>query len=412
MAGKKLVVIGGGFGGLTLLKNINNNNLEILLIDKTNYHLFQPLLYQVATAALSPADIAVPIRAVLSNKKNVKVILDEAISVNRENQKIKLKNSEVEYDYLVISTGTKHSYFGKDEWEKNAPGLKTLNDALVIREKIIASLEQAEKENDPATKQRYLTFVVVGGGPTGVELAGAIAEIAKKTIIKDYRNFLPEETKVILVEAFPRILNTYDSSLSIKAEESLKKMGVEVKTNSKVEDISEDYVKLNNSKIYTKNIIWAAGNLASPLIKTLKIETDRAGRAIVEKDCSIPGYENIFVIGDACSLNDEKGNLLPGVAQVAMQQGKFVANIISKNITKSKRENFHYVDKGSLATIGKAKAVAEIKGFKFSGLFAWLLWSFIHIFFLISFKNRFRVMIEWIWYYITNKRGTRLLVGK
>ena len=412
MAVKKLVVIGGGFGGLTLLKNINNNNLEILLIDKTNYHLFQPLLYQVATAALSPADIAVPIRAVLSNKKNVKVILDEAISVDRENQRIKLKNSEVEYDYLVISTGTKHSYFGKDEWEKNAPGLKTLNDALVIREKIIASLEQAEKENDRATKQRYLTFVVVGGGPTGVELAGAIAEIAKKTIIKDYRNFLPEETKVILVEAFPRILNTYDSSLSIKAEESLKKMGVEVKTNSKVEDISEDYVKLNNSKIYTKNIIWAAGNLASPLIKTLKIETDRAGRAIVEKDCSIPEYENIFVIGDACSLNDEKGNLLPGVAQVAMQQGKFVANIISKNIPKSKRENFHYVDKGSLATIGKAKAVAEIKGFKFSGLFAWLLWSFIHIFFLISFKNRFRVMIEWIWYYITNKRGTRLLVGK
>lgn len=412
MAVKKLVVIGGGFGGLTLLKNINNNNLEILLIDKTNYHLFQPLLYQVATAALSPADIAVPIRAVLSNKKNVKVILDEAISVDRENQRIKLKNSEVEYDYLVISTGTKHSYFGKDEWEKNAPGLKTLNDALVIREKIIASLEQAEKENDPATKQRYLTFVVVGGGPTGVELAGAIAEIAKKTIIKDYRNFLPEETKVILVEALPRILNTYDSSLSIKAEESLKKMGVEVKTNSKVEDISEDYVKLNNSKIYTKNIIWAAGNLASPLIKTLKIETDRAGRAIVEKDCSIPGYENIFVIGDACSLNDEKGNLLPGVAQVAMQQGKFVANIISKNIPKSKRKNFHYVDKGSLATIGKAKAVAEIKGFKFSGLFAWLLWSFIHIFFLISFKNRFRVMIEWIWYYITNKRGTRLLVGK
>lgn len=412
MAGKKLVVIGGGFGGLTLLKNINNTNLEILLIDKTNYHLFQPLLYQVATAALSPADIAVPIRAVLSNKKNVKVILDEAISVDRENQKIKLKNSEVEYDYLVISTGTKHSYFGKDEWEKNAPGLKTLNDALIIREKIIASLEQAEKENDPATKQRYLTFVVVGGGPTGVELAGAIAEIAKKTIIKDYRNFLPEETKVILVEAFPRILNTYDSSLSLKAEESLKKMGVEVRTNSKVEDISEDYVKLNNSKIYTKNIIWAAGNLASPLIKTLRIETDSAGRAIVEKDCSIPGYENIFVIGDACSLNDEKGNLLPGVAQVAMQQGKFVANIISKNIPKSKRENFHYVDKGSLATIGKAKAVAEIKGFKFSGLFAWLLWSFIHIFFLISFKNRFRVMIEWIWYYITNKRGTRLLVGK
>jgi NADH:ubiquinone reductase (H+-translocating) len=412
MAGKKLVVIGGGFGGLTLLKNINNNNLEILLIDKTNYHLFQPLLYQVATAALSPADIAVPIRAVLSNKKNVKVILDEAISVDRENQKVKLINSEVEYDYLVISTGTKHSYFGKDEWEKNAPGLKTLNDALVIREKIIASLEQAEKENDPTKKQRYLTFVVVGGGPTGVELAGAIAEIAKKTIIKDYRNFLPEETKVILVEAFPRILNTYDSSLSIKAEESLKKMGVEVKTNSKVEDISEDYVKLNNSKIYTKNIIWAAGNLASPLIKTLKIETDRAGRAIVEKDCSIPGYENIFVIGDACSLNDEKGSLLPGVAQVAMQQGKLVANIISKNIPKSKRENFHYVDKGSLATIGKAKAVAEIKGFKFSGLFAWLLWSFIHIFFLISFKNRFRVMIEWIWYYITNKRGTRLLVGK
>jgi NADH dehydrogenase len=412
MKNNRIVIIGGGFGGLSAAKNIKNIDSEIILIDKTNHHLFQPLLYQVATAALSPADIAVPIRSVFADKKNIKVIMDEVLSINRQDKKVKLTNSELYYDYLIVATGTRHSYFGKNEWEANAPGLKTLNDALVIREKIIDSLEKAEKEIDQTRKTSYLNFVVVGGGPTGVELAGAIAEIAKKTIIKDYKNFVPNDTKVIIVEAYERLLSSFDESLSQKAENALFKMGVEIKTNSKVVNITDESVQVSDSIIYTKNVIWAAGNIASPLIQTLQVNVDNAGRAIVENDCSIPGDENVFVIGDACSLKDEKGKLLPGVAQVAIQQGKFVAGLISKGIPKNQRRAFRYMDKGSMATIGKAKAVAEIKGLKISGFSAWLIWSLIHIFFLISFKNRFKVMIEWIWYYITNKRGTRLIVGR
>lgn len=413
MERKKVIIIGGGFGGLTTAKSIKSNQFEIILIDKTNHHLFQPLLYQVATAALSPADIAVPIRSIFAKQQNITVLMDEVISIDKNEKSVHLKNSKLIFDYLIVAPGSRHSYFQHSEWEKNAPGLKTLSDALTIREKIIDSLEMAEKESDPIIKQSYLTFVVVGGGPTGVELAGAISEIAKKTMIKDYKNFNAYDTNVILIESFPNVLNSFSKSLSEKALEDLRKMGVRVKINSKVENINNDSVALSGGTIIqTKNVIWAAGNIVSPLIKTLDIQTDKTGRAIVESDCSINGFENIFVIGDACKMEDQNGNQLPGIAPVAIQQGKYVGNIISKEIPSKQRAMFRYVDKGSMATIGKAKAVAEIKGFKFYGLTAWLVWSSIHIFYLIGFKNRFRVMLEWIWYYITNNRGTRLIVGK
>lgn len=411
---KKVIILGAGFGGLTAAKNFGDTEFDVTIIDKTNHHLFQPLLYQVATAALSPSDIAVPIRSPLSGYKNIKVIMDEVVSIDKINRSVMLKNSEsvLKFDYLIVAVGARHSYFGKNDWEQIAPGLKTLTDALVIREKIIEALELAEKENNNELMKKYLTFVIVGGGPTGVELAGAIAEIAKETMIKDYKNFKPEDTKVILIEAADRILPSFDKKLSEQAKKDLEQMGVEVKLHTKVENVSEDGVFTNNGFISSKTIIWAAGNQASPLLNSLDAELDRAGRVIVNKDCSLPNHPEIFIIGDAAHFEDENGNVLPGVAQVAIQQGKFVSEIIKNEIPFDKRPIFKYIDKGTMATIGKAKAVAEIKGFKLTGLLAWLAWSFVHIFFLIGFRNRFRVMIEWIWYYITKKHGTRLIVGK
>ncbi|MCL6495691.1 MAG: NAD(P)/FAD-dependent oxidoreductase [Ignavibacterium sp.] len=411
---KQVIILGAGFGGLTVAKNLGDTEFNVILIDKTNHHLFQPLLYQVATAALSPSDIAVPIRSLLISYKNIKVIMDEVVSIDKINRSVMLKNSNsiLQFDYLVVAVGAHHSYFGKNDWEQIAPGLKTLTDALVIREKIIEALELAEKENDKNLMKKYLTFVIVGGGPTGVELAGAIAEIAKENMIKDYKNFKPEDTKVILIEAADRILPSFDKKLSEQAKEDLEQMGVEVKLQTKVENVSEDGVFTNNGFIPSKTIIWAAGNQASQLLNSLEAELDRAGRVIVNKDCSLPNHPEIFVIGDAAHFEDENGNVLPGVAQVAIQQGKFVSEIIKNEIPFDKRPIFKYIDKGTMATIGKAKAVAEIKGFKLTGLLAWLAWSLVHIFFLIGFRNRFRVMIEWIWYYITKKHGTRLIVGK
>lgn len=409
---KHIVIIGAGFGGLTAAKHLADSEFEITIIDKTNHHLFQPLLYQVATAALSPSDIAVPIRSLLSGYPNIKVILDEVIYIDKFNHLIELKTQKINFDYLIIAVGSRHSYFGKNSWEQLAPGLKTLTDALVIREKIIEALELAEKEKDPNLMKKYLTFVIVGGGPTGVELAGAIAEIAKETMIKDYKNFKADDTKVILIEAADRLLLSFDKNLSEYAKEDLERMGVEVKINTKVEDISEEGVQTNNGFIPAKTIIWAAGNQASPLLKSLEVELDRAGRVIVKNDCSIPNNPEIFVIGDAAHFENEEGKILPGVAQVTIQQGRFVAEIIKRDIPPENRPSFKYKDKGTMATIGKAKAVAEIKGFKLTGLFAWLTWSLVHIFFLIGFRNRLRVMIEWIWYYITKRHGTRLIVGK
>lgn len=409
---KRIVIVGGGFGGLSAAQELKNSPYEITIIDKTNHHLFQPLLYQVATAALSPADIAMPIRAIFTDNKNVQVIMDEVLLIDKENKFVELSDSKISFDYLIMAPGTRHSYFGKPEWEKIAPGLKTLNDALVIREKILLSLEEAEKLNENTGIDKYLTFVIIGGGPTGVELAGAIAEIAKQTMIKDFRNINADKTKVILIEGSQRILSSYSESLSQKAKEDLEKFGVEVILNQIIQEIGEDYVRIEDKIIETKNIIWAAGNEAPTLLKSLDTNTDKAGRVLVKQDCSIHNHENIFVIGDAAALLDKKGNFLPGVAPVAIQQGKYVAKIILDKKKSGRREPFIYLDKGNLATIGKAKAIAEIRGLKFSGLFAWLTWSFVHILFLIGYRNRVRVMAEWIWNYITKQHGIRLIVGK
>lgn len=408
----RIVIIGGGFGGLMAAKALKGSNDEITLIDRTNYHLFQPLLYQVATAALSPGDIALPIRAVLRKFKNIKVILDEVVSVSRAEKKVILKDGEIEFDYLVIAIGSRHSYFGNDLWETDAPGLKTLSDALLIREKILTSLEKAEKETDPIKRAEYLTFVIIGGGPTGVEMAGAIAEIAKKSLMRDFRNISASDTKIYLIEAMSRVLNNYPKELSIKAQNDLEKMGVKLKLNSKVINVNSDGVTTDERSFETKNIIWAAGNSVSPLLKSLDTTLDRVGRVQVMNDLSIEGDANIFVIGDAALSVDRNSKQLPGVAPVAIQQGRYVGKIIKNKIPQKSRKAFHYVDKGNLATIGRAKAVADIHGLKLSGFIAWVAWCFIHIFFLIGFRNRFRVMAEWAWYYITFRHGIRLIVGK
>ncbi len=408
----KIVIIGGGFGGLMTAKALKGTKDEITLIDRTNYHLFQPLLYQVATAALSPGDIALPIRAVFRKYKNVRVILDEVTSINRAEKKVILKDGEIEFDYLVVATGSRHSYFGNDQWESEAPGLKTLSDALLIRERILTSLEKAEKESDLDKRKKYLTYVIIGGGPTGVEMAGAIAEIAKKSLMRDFRNIDASDTKIYLIEAMPRVLTNYPEMLSVKAQDNLTKMGVVLKLNTKVTDVNTDGVKIESGFIETTNVIWAAGNSVSHMLKSLKANIDRAGRVQVMKDLSIEGDTNIFVIGDAALSLDKNEKPLPGIAPVAIQQGRYVGRIIKQKILPEHRKAFHYLDKGNLATIGRAKAVADIHGLKLSGFIAWAAWCFIHIFFLIGFRNRFRVMAEWAWYYITFRHGIRLIVGK
>ena len=407
---KKVVIIGAGFGGLTAAKELAKKDFNITVIDKTNHHLFQPLLYQVATAALSPADIATPIRSVFSENKNVEVLLGEVKSVDKEKKKVFFNGFEIDFDYLIIATGSRHSYFGRDEWEKFAPGLKTLNDALKIRENILLSLESAELEKDPVKRQKYLNFVIIGGGPTGVELAGAISEIVNKNLISDFRNIDASMTKVYMIEALPNILSSYPEKLSMRAKEDLEKLQVEVIPNEKVTEINESGVKVGNRFIETKNILWAAGSQTLPLIKTLGTDTDKLGRAIVNDNLSIKSDAKIFVIGDAASVKNEKGEYLPAIAPVAIQQGKFVAIIISKDLVGKQNKKFVYRDRGTMATIGKAKAVAVIKGLKLSGLIAWLAWSLIHVLFLISFRNKLRVMSEWIWHYITNRPGIRLIV--
>ncbi len=415
----RVVIIGGGFGGLTATKALKNADVEIILIDKTNHHLFQPLLYQVATAALSPGDIALPLREILRLQNNVKVILGEITAIDRFNKKVILEDEEIKFDYLIVATGSRHFYFGKNDWEENAPGLKTVSDALRIRERILNSFEIAERilfeaslNSHIADVKKYLTFVLVGAGPTGVELAGAIAEISRKTMLKDFRFIKPEKTSVILVEGLDRVLPMYDRDLSEKAKESLERIGVTVLLNTQVTAVTKNGVYLGDDFIETNNVIWAAGNTALSLQKTLETELDRAGRVVVNKDLSIKENPKIFVIGDAALSLDEKGKPLPGVCPVAIQQGKYVANTINRDIKGKPRVDFRYFDKGSMATIGRAKGIAEIAGLKLSGYIAWLAWSFIHILYLIGFRNRYRVMIEWIWIYFTRRNGIRLITNK
>jgi NADH dehydrogenase len=410
---KNVVIVGGGFAGISVAKKLASSNFNVTIIDKTNHHLFQPLLYQVATAALSPGDIAMPIRAIFSKEKNVEVVLGEVTDIDKIEKRVHLKNgASFPFHYLILAPGAQYNYFGNDAWKEHAPGLKSLSDALEIRERILLSLEKAEQITDPQKRKPYLTYVVIGGGPTGVEMAGSIAEIAKRNMMRDFRNIQTNETKIYLIEAANGILNGFDEPLPKKGLRTLEEMGVEVILNSPVKGIKENGVQLDEQFIETPNIVWGAGVKTSPLIEELSIETDRMGRAVVEADLSIQGHPNIFVAGDAAHVKDAKGNPLPGLAPVALQQGKYLGNLIRNDAKKADRKDFTYVDKGTMATIGRAKAVADIRGFKFSGFFAWLLWGLIHIFFLIGFRNRFRVFAEWVWHYLTFKRGVRLIAKK
>ncbi|NUN07605.1 MAG: NAD(P)/FAD-dependent oxidoreductase [Ignavibacteriaceae bacterium] len=409
---KKVIIVGAGFGGLTAAKQFDASTFEVTVVDKTNHHLFQPLLYQVATSVLSPGDIAIPIRSILSGYKNVNVIMREVTGVDISNRRVLLSDRELDYDYLILAPGSRHSYLGNDHWEKKAPGLKILADALRIRERILQCLENAEASLDQVEKLKNLTFVIVGGGPTGVEMAGAIAEMAKKDLIRDFRNIQPSETKVILLEGQSRVLSAFSERLSSEALKELEKMGVDVRLKTNVEDISEAGVKTSTGMIETSTIVWAAGNKVAEVIDKIDCEKDRAGRVKVNQDLSIEGYKEVFIIGDAAFFKDRRYGVLPGIAPVAMQQGKFAAKQIANDIEKIPREEFRYFDKGSMATIGRAKAVANIWGMEFSGFFAWILWSFVHVMFLIGFRNRIRVMAEWIWYYLTFKHGIRIITKR
>ena len=413
MAEERIIIVGGGFGGIAAAKSLQDSDFDILLIDRENHHLFQPLLYQVATAALSPGDIATPIRGIFKENSNVRVLMADVDAVDKENDQLILKDGrKLDFDQLVLAPGARYNYFGNPQWEHHAPGLKSIGDALDVRERILISLEEAEQITDPEERAPYLTYVVIGGGPTGVEMAGAIAEIAKRNMMRDFRRIDPAETRVILIEAMDQILNAYPRDLAEKARKDLENMGVEVRLNSMVTNVRPDGVMVNDQFLATPNIVWAAGVSASPMLESLGVESDKAGRIKVEPDNSIPGKPNIFVIGDACYLEDDAGNPLPALAPVALQQGRHVAKLLKHGYPKPQRPPFKYVDKGSMATIGRAKAVADIKGLKVTGLLAWLLWSLVHIFFLIGFRNRFRVMAEWFWHYITFKRGVRLITGR
>ena len=400
-----MVILGGGFGGLYAARSLAGAPVRITVVDRRNFHLFQPLLYQVASAALNPSDIASPIRAILNRQKNVEVILGEATSIDVEGKRVILADGELAYDYLIVATGATHSYFDHPEWERDAPGLKTIEDALEIRRRVLLAFEHAERETDPDAQRAWLTFVVVGGGPTGVELAGALSEIARQTMIRDFRRIDPANARVILVEARDRVLPPYPPSLSAKAQRQLEHLGVEVMTRGFVTSLNDHEVCIGETTIAAKTVLWAAGVQASPLAKSLNAPLDRAGRVLVEPDLTIAGHPEVFVIGDLAAVKQKNGELVPGVAPAAIQEGVYVAKLIAGK----KREPFRYRDKGSLATIGRAAAVADLGFLKLSGFLAWIAWLTIHIFFLIGFRNRFLVITQWAWAYLTYQRGARLI---
>ena len=404
------MILGGGFGGLTAAKRLRRARMDIVLLDRTNHHLFQPLLYQVASAALSPGDIASPIREVLRRQENATVIMAEVTRIDKEKKVVELATGEpISYDYLIVATGARHDYFGHAEWEQHAPGIKTLRDALRIRENILLSFEKAERCTDPSIAERYLSFVVIGGGPTGVELAGAIAEIAHRTMLRDFRRIDPSRTQVYLVEAASQILPTFGEELGRKAQHQLEKLRVNVLVNSKVTEVTSRGVQLEGRFIEAETVLWAAGNQASPLLKTLDVQLDRQGRVLVEPDLSIAGHPNLFVIGDAARFDVKDGSALPAIATVAIQQAKYVSAVIRKGVPEGERRPFNFFDAGMMATIGKAKAVAMIGRLRLSGFLAWLLWGWVHIFYLIGFRNRVSVMLGWIFWYFYEQRAARLI---
>jgi NADH:ubiquinone reductase (H+-translocating) len=416
----QVVIVGGGFGGLYAAKALAKANVNVTLIDKRNFHLFQPLLYQVATGALSPADISSPLRSVLSKSKNTKVLLGEVNDIDPTAQKVMVGNQSVPYDALIVATGAKHSYFGKDNWETFAPGLKTVEDAIEMRRRIFMAFEAAEKETDAAKRRALLTFVIVGGGPTGVELAGAIAELATKTLKEDFRNIDTSEARVLLLEGLDRILPPFAPELSQEAQASLEGLGVDVQTKTLVTNIENDIVTIKQGEevktIASKTVLWAAGVKASAMGKVLiertGVESDRAGRVMVEPDLSIKGHPNIFVVGDLANFAHQNDKPLPGVAPVAMQEGEYVAKLIQKRLKGETLPQFNYVDRGSLAMVGQHSAVVDLGFIKLKGFFAWFFWLFIHIYFLIEFDNKLVVMIQWLWSYFTRNRGARLITGK
>ena len=408
----RIVIIGGGFGGLKAAESLARLPVQITLLDRKNHHTFQPLLYQVATAGISPAEIAAPIRDILARHANIEVLLGEALGFDLERRMVKIHGFDLHYDYLIVAAGAMHAYFGHDEWEPLAPGLKTVEDALEIRRRILLAYELAEREAALTGMHRPLNFIVVGAGPTGVELAGTLAEIARKSLADNFRNIDPAKTRVLLVEAGPSILTAYPDDLQRSALEQLQHLGVEVRTNSSVTEVRLGEVHIGDDMLPAEVVLWAAGVAASPLGRELGVPVDRAGRVFVEPDLSIPGHREVFVIGDLASMKDAAGKPLPGVAPVAMQQGKFVGQQIAGDLAGHPREKFHYFDKGSLATIGRAAAIAQFGKIHISGFVAWLAWLFIHILFLIGFRNRVIVMFQWAWSYLTYERAARLITGE
>ncbi|MER3435702.1 MAG: FAD-dependent oxidoreductase [Leptolyngbya sp. ERB_1_1] len=413
----RVVIIGGGFGGLYAAQSLSRTDVDVTLIDKRNFHLFQPLLYQVATGTLSPADISAPLRSILSRQKNAKVLMEEAIDIDPETQHVTTSRGSIPYDSLIVATGVSHHYFGNDQWKDTAPGLKTVEDAIQMRRRIFLAFEAAEKETDPEKRKALLTFVVVGGGPTGVELAGAIAELANNTLKHDFRSIDTTETRILLVEGLDRVLPPYPADLSAKAAESLAKLGVTVLTQTKVTQIDGETVTLEYSDhsetISAKTILWAAGVKASSAGRVISDRTgaslDRVGRVMVDPDLSVPSHPNIFVIGDLAHCVDPTGKPYPGVAPVAMQEGKYVAKLIKARLNGGSLPAFEYKEFGSLAVIGQNAAVANLGGVHLSGFIAWFIWIVAHIYFLIEFDNKLVVMIQWVWSYITRARGARII---
>jgi len=408
-----VVVVGGGFGGLTFCDHFHHPNARITLVDRHNHHLFQPLLYQVATAGLSAPEIAQPIRSILSDRSDITVLLDEARDLDLAGRRVVLSKQTLTYDYLVLAMGGCTSYFGHPEWEQFAPGLKSLEDAIRIRRNVLLAFEKAETETDPSERQKLMTIVVVGGGPTGVELAGAFAELAKQVLRKDFRRIDPTKAQIILIEASPHVLSNMDEALQLSAERQLQRLGVQVRNNVKVASISEGCVELTTGeRICAASILWAAGVGASSLTRQLGVETDRAGRIKVNPDLSLSGHREVFAVGDLVSLMQKNGQPVPGVSPAAMQMAKHVAMILENELSSpgvAVRPPFEYFDKGTMATIGRSAAVAHVGPFKFSGFMAWLAWLFVHLIFLIGFRNRLAVLLQWTYSYFAYKRGARII---
>jgi NADH dehydrogenase len=408
----KVVIVGGGFGGLWAAKALAGKPVDVALIDRKNHHTFQPLLYQVATAVLSPGEIASPIRRILHSAKNIEVILGEVTGFETGSNNVILESgARVPYDYLIVAGGARHAYFGHDNWETAAPGLKTVEDAVELRRRILLAFELAEREAYLTGVEKEINFVVVGGGPTGVELAGAIADIARLALAKDFKAIDTRKARVLLFEGSDRVLGTFAKDLSESAKKQLEELGVEVHLNSFVTDIESGRVKVGDNWIDCDVVLWATGVAASPLGKALGVETDKAGRVFVGADLTIPEHKNVFVIGDMASLKQENGEPVPGVSPAAMQMGKNAAKNILRDIKGEPRVDFKYVDKGTMATIGRSKAIADLRGWHFSGFIAWMMWLFLHVFFLIGFRNRFAVLFEWFWAYMTRERSARLITG-